>query len=651
MKLLNYSLSLAKSCAVSVAAFTMVIAPVAQGANAKAVAQTAAKPKVMKPMDHYNFNVDKKMVQKYLKFTGLAGKKRITVGEYWSKMRPYYPKTLQHEMDGWVALNRSELMPEFEMSTFKDSDNKEHVRLLMTKDGQTVTTTFNPESNAKFVKVNNVFLTKEDMLYHTQAFAKVAQGDAAIKKSVLKSQSTRQKLYKKSVLLGYQEFVRLTPKQRAEYMLRLRYVVESAERVKKSFIKNASAEYAPSKEEFFVEWFMGVQAYAAASVRGASVGDNCIANGFLTKYGQNFSCAGQTSGRQHFSTQVERFSAKGCSSGTLPCNPYVYGFKSGAPGQPFCVSTANVSGSIRDATSKFCPGQSELRKGTKFEVEDKKRIIESWMAAKGQKIDLAFDSEGRVSKEQYDMVKEYLEGGGKDGLPGLNNYIDEATKACETLPLAATKEVRDEQMSACTSLATRRIDLAYYPTTGVAPIPPAPIGEEKDCSTIKVGALPPECVTCPPGMVDGPLNEGNGSVPACVEGIANTGAGTKEECNKDEKRDEKTGECVALCGWWCSNKGWIIPVGIGIAAIGLIAALWPKDDDDDDDNKQTPYDPCPPAPQVCMPTVPPPTTPPPTTEPPPPTTSPVDPVIPTPIPTPFVESTTGVSTSTSGGAR
>ncbi|WP_413291478.1 hypothetical protein [Bdellovibrio sp. HCB337] len=641
MKILSHSLSLAKSCAVAVATFSMVIAPVAQGANAKAVAQVAAKPKVMKPSDHYNFNMTKSKMLEYLKFSGLSGKKRITVGEFWSKMRPYYPKTLQKGMDRWVMLNRNDFMPQFEATTYKDSEGKEHIRLLISKDGQTVTASFNPESNSKFVKVNNTYLTRNDMLYHDQALAKVAHGDKGIKNQLLKAQK---KPLKKSVVLSFAEFNRLAPKQKAEYMVRLRYVAENAERVKKVFGAVKTSENETSKEEFFVQWFLGVEAEAADRVRGAGIGDGCIVNGFLSQYGENFSCGGRTTGREHLETQIEKYSAKGCSSGTLPCNPYVYGFKTGGtPGRPYCVSTANVSGSIRDATSKFCPGQSPLGKGTPNEAADKKRIIESWMAAKGQPIDLAFDKDGKVSKEQYDKVKEYVD--------GLNAYIDEATLACATLPLSATKAVRDEQESACTALATRKMDLAYYPTTPPI-IPPPPIGEEKDCSTIKAGALPPECVTCPPGMQDGTLTEDGGPRPACVDQIANTGAGTKEECNKDEKRDEKSGECEPLCGWWCKYGNWVIGGAVIAGIIGAIAWLTGDDDDDDDDNKQTPYDPCPPEPQVCTPGVTPPvTTPPVTTEPPPPTTNPPVDVIPTPVPTPFEESTTGTSTSTSGGAR
>lgn len=639
MKLISNSLSLAKTCAVTTAAFTMVMAPVAQGANSKMSAQINAKPRVQSVGEGVDYNIDKKAIQSYLKYTGLSGKKRISVGEYWAKMRPYYPKTLQRDMERWVLLNRNELMPEFEASTYKDADGKEHVRLLMSKDGQTVTASFNPESNGKFVKVNNVYLTKDDMLYHEQAFRKVAHGDKAIKASLLKA--PKLKPLKKSIVLSYEEFNRLTPRQRAEYFVRLRYVTENAQRVFKTYYGDQAMN--SFNKDFFVQWLLGQDANAKA-IKGAKPGDPCIVSGYMSVYGENFSCGGMARGTKDLRQQMEKFGGGKCSGGTVSCNPLVYGYK--ADGAAFCVSTANakVNGGIRDATSNFCKNASPLRKGTQFEAEDKKRIIESFMASKGQAIDLKFDKDGKVSKEQYDLVKDYL--------ADLNSYIDKATLTCQTAPLSEIKTVRDEQNSACVALATRKMDLLSYPAAPVV-IPP-PIAET-DCSTIKPGAVAPECVSCPPDMVDGTINEDGQERPACVvAAVAAVGAETKKECNKDQKRDEKTDECEALCNWWCLNGKWVIG---GAVIAGIIGAIWwLTNDDDDDHRKPTAVDPCPPAPLICTPVVTPPAaTPPPVTEPPPITTTTPSPTpaepIPTPVATPYLESTSGVSTSTSGGAR
>jgi hypothetical protein len=626
MKWFKDSLSLAKNSAIVVALFTMVISPVAQGAAAK----TSAKAKVKAIGEELNYNVNAKTVQEYLKFTGLnAGKKPVTVGEFYSKMRPYYPKTLQRQMDRWARENRSEIMPEFEATTFKDSDGKDHVRLLISKDGQTVTATFNPESSAKFVKVNNVYLTKTDMMYHDQVISKLVYGDAAFRKEIDKAPVG--KTPRGSVALSYEEFKRFTPRQRAEYLVKLRYVTEGAERVMKNFYgEQALNEF---KKDFFVQMFLGQNAQAAGPAQG-----NCIVSGYLSMYGENYSCGGSEKGKKDLQEKIKRYGGSNCSSGTTPCNPLVYGFKTqGPPGQAFCVSNANVNGSIRNATSAFCPMQAPLRKNSKFEAEDKKRIIESWMAAKGQKIDLLFDKDGKISEDQFKLVSGYL--------TELNDYINQATVACQTVPLSATVQVREEQASACTALATRKMELQTYPD-----LAGGPVGDD-NCSVEKPGSKKQgnSCVCSVPGTVEGPIKEGGVEKPGCIAPVGVLKE-EKQECNKDEKRDEKTGECVALCGHWCKYGKWYIGAGIAGGIIGLIALL-SKDGKDKD--KDDPVDRCPAPPLACQPPIvgPPPVVPPVVQPPPVVTTSPTPIVIPTPVPTPFQESTTEVPTSTSGGVR
>jgi len=631
MKWIKNPLSMLKNSAVSAAVFTLVISPVAQGSAAKA----EAKARVQASVEDLNYNVDKKSIQEYLKFTGLSGKKRISVGEFYSKMRPFYPPRLQRDMDRWARDNRNELMPEFTASTYKDSDGKEHVRLLVSKEGQTFTVSFNPESNAKFVKVNNVYLTKTDLLYHDQAIGKLVYGDSAIKKS-LEKVPYRSPL-RQSVALSYAEFNRLTPRQRAEYFVRLRYVTENAQRVFKAYYgAQALNEF---DKEFYVQWLLGQEAQAAGAIRGAKPGDPCIVSGYISVYGENASCGGLASGTKNLKQQMESLGGGRCTGGSISCNPLVYGYK--PDGAAFCVSTADkkASGGIRDATSNFCEKASPLRKGTPYEAEDKKRIIESFLASKGQKVDLKFDKDGKVAEDQYNLVKDYLN--------ELNSYIDRATTTCNTIPLSQIKNVRDEQSSACVALSARKMDLLSYPLA--PPLPPPVPPSEKDCSIEKPGSENQngECI-CPPGTVDGVINEDGTDRPACVTGGAPLDE-AKKECNKDEKRDEKTGECVAACAGWCSWGKWVIG---GLLFAGIFGAIWAMTSGGHKHkNKQTPYDPCPPV-GPCMP--PPVVNPSPTVEPPPVVVAPsVTPpvVIPSPVVTPFTEPSSGTSTSTSGGVR
>lgn len=644
-------MKLYKYTAAFTAAFSMAIAPLAQGAEAKATAKAYAEAKIRAANTQVNYNVDKKSVQEFLKFTGLNTNKRMTVGEFHFKMRPYYPRTLRAQMDEWARMNRNEIMPEFQASTYKDSEGKERVRLLLTKDGQTITASYNPDDNAKFVKVNNVFLTKDDIKYHEQAIRKIVHGNKPIKDQMNKTKPKNQ--FRQSILLGYEEYSRLTAVERATYLVKVRYVLENAERVVGSFYGKQALN--DMKKEFFVQWLLLEQAEAAGSksIRGAQPGDACIVAGYLASYGNDYSCGGTGPGRAKLIQEMEKWGGGRCSNGSVSCNPLVYGFNTN--GSAICVKNAGKNSEIYSSTSQACPKASPLRKGTADEQADKKRIIESYLAAKDPAtlkalgVDGLSFKDGKISADQYKLISGHL--------ASLNEYIDKATNACSTVPLSEIQKVRDEQQSACQALALRKIELDSYPTSVVlvpAPIPPTVSTCGDGDSPRNSESVNGKCV-CRAGDEMGSITEDGKDTPACIPiAVVETGNDGKEECNKDQapNPNAKEGEdsCKKAAGacTWCK---WLIGGLVFAGVAGLI--WWMTRDKDKDKDKKTDPDPCPPAPLICSPVTPvtpsptpvgtvPPIQPPPVVDPNP---------IPTPAVTPFVESTTGTSTSTSGGVR
>ncbi|MGZ3744076.1 MAG: hypothetical protein ACXVB1_15855 [Pseudobdellovibrionaceae bacterium] len=633
--------NLFKRTAVSTAMLSMVVSPLAQGAEAKARASTV----------EYNYQVDKKSIQEFLKYSGL-NKKHLTIGEFHSKMRPYYPKTLRDQMDQWAQIHRNEFMPEVEATTYKDSDGKERVRLILTQDGMTVTASYNPDNNAKFVKLNNVYLTKDDMKFHEQAIRKIVLGDKGIKSAVMKApKSSRMHA---SVALSYEEFSRLTPRQRAEYLVRLRYVLQDAQQVMEKYHGPQAAN--ELNHDFFVKWLLlGEEAeakgkkskgsgsiHSSDSIRSAVPGDPCVVSGYLVVYGNDYSCGGTGPGRKALIEEMAKYGGGQCKNGSVSCNPLVYGYQS--DGSAICVKNGK-NNEIQTSTSVSCPQQSHLKT-----AEDKKRIIESYLKVNGntdaeKNLNLIFDKDGKISKAQFDLIKEHLD--------KLNQYVENATQVCSVEPLSKTRKTRLEQNSACVALATRKIDILPYPET---PIPPVII-PEKDCSQEKPGSTLEngEC-NCGPGTHAGTITEDGQERPACIpDEIA--GGDTKKECNKDEKRDEKTGECIAAAGTcaWCP---WAIGAGIFAAVGGILFWIF-----HDKDHKPSPApvspDPCPPSPQICLPPGTPatvtPAGPPPIQPAPPATTTTTGTTTPDPLPTPavtpFVEPVNGTSSSTTGGVR
>jgi len=633
MKLINYTAAFS-------AALSMAMAPLVQGAEAKVTAKAYAEAKARVQATEVNYNVDKKSVQEFLKFTGLNTKKNMTVGEFHSKMRPYYPRTLRGQMDEWVRMNRNEIMPEFQATTYKDSEGKERVRLLMTKDGQTITASFNPDDNAKFVKVNNVFLTKDDIKYHEQAIRKMVHGNKSIKDQISKTPAKNQ--FKSSILLGYEEYSRLTAKERAGYLLRVRYVLENAERVMSAYYGDQALNEV--KKEFFVQWLLMEEAQAAnRSIRGAKPGDPCIVSGYMSTYGNDYSCGGTGPGRANLINEMNQWGGGRCTNGSVSCNPLVYGFNKN--GSAICVKNAGKTSEIYNSTSQACPSASPLRKGTQLEQEDKKRILESYLSANDPEMlkklgvsGLSF-KDGKLPKDQYDLIANHL--------ATLNKYIDTATTACSVAPLSEIQRVRAEQQSACNALALRKMELQSYP---LAPIPPQAAAE---CDTPRNSESVNGKCACRAGDEMGSITEDGKEVPACIPlaPVITKGDDAKDECNKDQKPNPnaKEGEdsCkkAAACTWCKWLIGGLVFAGVG----GLI--WWMTRDKDKDRKPTTDPDPCPPAPLICSPIVSPSPTPVGTV---PPVQTPpvVDPnPIPTPAVTPFVESTTGTSTSTSGGVR
>lgn len=631
-KWLRNSISFTKVAATALALVTMVSSPVAQGAAAKANAKARTAAELKARNQTYSYNVTKKSIQEYMKFTGLAGKKPVTVGEFHSKMRPYYPKTLRGQLDRWAQVSRNEIMPAVQVTTYKDSSGKEQVRLLLSHGKQNFTLSYNPESEAKFLKINNVNMTKDDMMYHDQFMAKLIHGDKKLKEMALKAPKVNR--LKKTIVLSYEEFSRLTPKQRAAYLVQVRYLSESAQKVMKVF-RDAQAlnEF---HREFYVRWILGQEAYA----RAPKAGDPCIVAGYIAVYNRDGgSCGGPSLGRGELQKEMDKYGGGRCTGGEVSCNPLVYGLKNG---QAICVQNGGRNSPIYEATSKRCNEQSPLHTDGPEAYKDKKRIIESYLETKGvTDLDLMFDKDGRISEEQYARIKDYL--------TELNAYVDKAIDLCNNPESALSKirKTRVDQETACVGIATRKIEVLTYGTVPEAPPP-------KDCSIEKQGSVYDEktgqCV-CAEGSHDGTENQDGKERAICVANEARPPADTIETCTADQEPNPGGNPpCKDKCKFMCGGFGWL-PVALGALAIGGLIwwAVSSSDDDDDKPKKPDPYDPCATAPSACAP----PPAPPPVTPPPPPPVVPPGPTdpVPTPVVTPYVEPTNGSSTTTTGGTR
>lgn len=515
--------SLLKNLAAGISVVTMCIAPVAEGAAA---------------------SNQKKLINQYLKETGLTTKK-MTVGEYWRMVRHVYPDHLQSQMDQWVALNRNQMMPSIEASTFKDSNGNEQVRLTLTKDGQTMNLNFTGDEENP-LKVNGVPVQKKELLNYNSFNAlagKLAKQDPMINKSL---KTGKQKPLGNDFVLSYKEYVKLSARQKAEYMIRMRRAMEAAQRVYTAIYgAQAMNEFNSSnKYEFVLNFLFGEEAQAAGLT-----GKNCIVAGYLSVYGENGSCGGNKQGADDLKRKMAASGAS-CASNGVACNPMVYGFNSS--GQAFCVSRADVKYATRT-----CNSMSPLNGGDeKSTALNKKRIIESYLKSKGQNIDLQLNDENKIPEEQYKQIATYL--------TDLKAYISSAIGACDTAPLKDIQKQREDQVNACQEIKDRAFELQAF---AVNPTPPTPLPNPdpgvNNCTDQGRGQAGPDgqC-KCPEGQ-----KEGEGGICMIVE----TGGGGDLPGGKEVTKKEDS------CGFWCRNKNWIIPVGVGLLALGAFWWLFKKD--------------------------------------------------------------------------
>lgn len=499
-----------QTAAATLSCATMLMTPLAQGAQAS----TARKEDF----------------KRFLKMSGFDNPKNgLTVGEFHRKFRLWYPEPMRSQLDSWVSEHRHEKMPKVDSSIIKDNDGNEQLRLFFTKDGQSFTLT----TGEGYAQIGSVKFTTADF-YNPQKFVdKLTTKDNYVKNLVAKYKPKKERV---SVALTKKEFASFTPKQRAQYLLHLSYLVR-----KSAFILTPVAESSRKTSsimnpafDVIARWVMGEPAFCEVVPK---IGDSCIVAGWVSTYGENKSCGGLESGRAQWNQQIkDTFSSafpksSGCSAGSFPCNPLVYGFQSS--GQAYCI---NEGKELQRATLR-CNEASVLTG-----IDDSanaRRIVESWLAAQGSKETLEFNEKGELRADQYEKIAGQLD--------ALNSFIGQAEAACDSPEGQKLQEKRPDQKSACDEIRKRRLALQKFIV--------APAEEGGSC-----------VATCPGSTW-------NGESKACVCDDGNPprkGADGKLTCGDEllgpADKEKKTNWWPWIIGgalvagvascllWWCKSK-------------------------------------------------------------------------------------------------
>lgn len=562
-----------KTVAATLSMWTMCIAPVAQGAEAAR---------------------NKQLISQYLKDTGLTTKKQ-TIGEFWAKVRHVYPTVLQKQLDPWMSIHKNELMPTIEASSFKDSDNKEQVRLLLISGSESNTLTFTGDDD-KPLKVNGVTLTYNDLAdynHFDKLAEKIANQDPKLKNS-MKPDSAKNtatpaaKTVTQKRFLKGNDLAKMNLRQQMDYFLKMREAVQAADKVLSYAgkpTKGASFNFFDLEEQDSSAvaniWQVLLGVNAVAKVEQA-----CIASGWVASYYKG-SCARPEQGQASLLRQVQELpfndtvkaKVSSCAKGGgLPCNPLLFGF-SDSSGSPICITSNLPSATKQCNEATPLPGSKE-------------KIIQSIVAARGGDGSICKLKDDTVSQacadklEKYtqNLQQHYLNAAGfctKGGVTSIENAKEWESKA--------RKDIAKDQKEACENLKDRffdlKIEVAGPVVAPACEVAGANRNEKGDC--VCSDGKPPRPPTPQPKSSRGGKSSGK-SLPNPSD-VADSGSGQGQlTCDSGAGtvipddgpgRNLPGGKDVAKgdeCGFLCKYKGVLIAVGVGLVGLGLFWWLTKK---------------------------------------------------------------------------
>jgi hypothetical protein len=241
---------------------------------------------------------------------------------------------------------------------------------------------------------------------------------------------------------------------------------------------------------------------------GGAPSGRCVVAGWVSKYGSNGYCGGRPDGRIDLDEQQETLKqglSKACPSSNpskpaqVTCNPIFYGFNDG--GAPYCVPETEIN----YATKNVCNDVSKLRRGGADEVDDVKRILNSFLQDrthgrgikgaqrnKNGNIELTMDNDA-----DFKLVQDHLK--------LLEDTFKDALTVCDAQPGEPSADYQinqpsklmniENQKSACEGIVTRYIALKQIE---LAP-PLVPYDPGKDTQQRETGCpMQNNKCACPP---------------------------------------------------------------------------------------------------------------------------------------------------------
>ncbi len=428
------------------------------------------------------------LVKEFLKTSGLNNKK-ITVGEFYKNVSSNLTEKQRQAYHSYALILQDETMPSIEPVIFTDNKKVEQVRLIVNWNKKTYSLQTDGFGEDLKVRFNNSELGTAEFGNPMVVFKKIVE-------EVGPTNFPKKNVESMSLVPSREQWKKMTGLQRLQYLSILRYVVEGVQNVLPPVANTASVDVSNPLEKFALVFEL-LNPEACASVKGKP----CAIAGWASVYGDGARprCGGKETGFNDLEIQVKKqwekssykTSPPNCvDTGSVPCNPMIYGFDGGS--KPHCMTRVEAA-KIGHVSRDFCREKSPLKHSKddkelprEQEIGNIKRIIDSHIKAlTGNNSTTKIEQDKILASEaDYKLIEKYIS--------DMDNAILEAHNACKSSKLP-------DQVSACDELTKRKIAMANFKMMAPAPgplKPPATPGEAAQQVPGLADACKPEAQMC-----------------------------------------------------------------------------------------------------------------------------------------------------------
>jgi hypothetical protein len=433
---------------------TMVLMPVAQGHAAEKQQQ----------------EISKAMVQNAIVEMGLN--KSMSYGEFFKKNKDKYPPRLQKELAPYFAQFANSPMPQFDVGTAKGSDGKMYPTVRISQNGQLHNVQIFGETE-RYAKFNNTNLTEVDLINFDDALVRLAAGDVKLRQQLTNTTSQAPNKSVQRSFTGFPEvtkesWTKLTPEQRAGYVISMRLLYNDAHGVLEAFAKDKKTNK-KGKKFSILQSLMGKEAQAVpdnwenenrigqsasdAVSKAPNQGlDSCLVAGYVTTYKGKVCKYSEMIKNYSDVSSLARKAYEACGSGTkIACNPLVFG----APGgNPICIDRKD-NDDVQRATHYDgpCERGNHLNSEIKF-LNDTKDTKGRYSSQNVNKTADQIKAEAKKEQEaaMYQSTKDYISGVLKFKHPNLHAlFIDSKPNDQVIAELLQIKKDFDSEISQATA--------------------------------------------------------------------------------------------------------------------------------------------------------------------------------------------------------